>query len=568
MAKQQPDGPDHDPRAEFLDAIAGQNILGDLRLHKLRETGARLLARTLRQPAAFAQESVKLYFDLWSILLAQESEQPEMAPDKRFADPAWADATLYRKWRRSYHAWAEALQNYADKAGLDPKEAGRARFLLSQISDAFAPTNFLFGNPAALKQAVATGGKSLVSGYINWLQDVSAGEPVPSQVDNRPFKVGQNLAATPGQVVLRTEMFELLQYAPQTAQVHARPVLMVPSIVNKYYAVDLAPGRSLMEHLVQNGMTVFAMVWRNPRPEHDEWGMDAYIEAMDAARRAVVDIGGAPDPHVIGICGAAPLLVTLAGWLAAKKQPNFASMALFVAPLDTASLAEAPVIGDFLDDRFTKAMERLPKPSDRITAREFTLLFAMLRPNDLIWNYWVNNYLMGNDPPAFDVLAWNADGAGMTARFNREFTAFTQDNPLVRAGAMKFRDTPIADLAQLPIDSYVIGARTDHICPWLTVYRTAQMLGPRAQFILGGSGHIQTLVCPPGNPKAFYFRNGSCAQPAQAWLEGAERVQGSWWPHYVDWYHARSGDMVPAPKAAGNKAHPPLGPAPGTYVLE
>lgn len=568
MAKQQPDGSDTDPRSEFLDAIAGQNILGDLRLHRLRETGARLLAKTLRQPAAAAQEGVKLYFDLWSILLAQESEQPDMPADKRFADPAWSDTTLYRKWRRSYHAWSEALKNYADKAGLDPKEAGRARFLLGQISDAFAPTNFLFGNPAALKQAVETGGKSLVSGYLNWLHDVSTGEPVPSQVDNRPFKVGQNLAATPGHVVLRTEMFELLQYSPQTEQVYQRPVMMVPSIVNKYYAFDLAPGRSLLEYLVQSGLTVFTMVWRNPRPEHDDWGMDAYIESMDEARRAVIDIGGVADPHVIGICGAAPLLVTLVGHLTARKQTNFGSMALFVAPLDMTSLGEAPVIGDFLDSGFTKVMERLPKPSDRVTAREFSLLFAMLRPNDLIWNYWVNNYLMGNDPPVFDVLAWNADGAGITARFNREFTAFTQDNPLVTPGAVKFRDQPIADVAKLGIDSYVIGARTDHICPWLSVYRSAQMLGERCRFVLGGSGHIQTLVCPPDNPKAFYFRNGSCDRSAEDWLNGAERVQGSWWPDYVSWYQTRSGDKVAAPKAAGNKKYPPLGPAPGTYVLE
>ena len=549
-------------------SVDGRNMLGDLRLRDLRGAALKLWRQSWRHPKAFMEESARFSAQLAEIMLREGGNKELAAEDPRFNDPAWRHSGVYNRLLQAYFAWSRSLQDYAGRIDLDPKEAGRAKFLLSQVSEALAPTNFLLGNPAALKRALDSGGKSLVDGYLNWLSDVTARRPVPSQVDTRPFKVGENLATTPGEVVLRAEMFELLQYAPQTDKVHERPIFVIPSIINKYYVFDLAPGRSFLEYLVQNGFTVFVMVHRNPGRQHDGWGMDAYMDAMDKAVRAVQDISGCQDPHVMAVCGAAPLATGLAGYYAARKERNIGTLALFVAPLDTRTMEDTPVLGDFMDPKLAKLGKRLPKKSDRISANEFTLLFAMLRPNDLIWNYWVNNYLMGEGPPAFDVLAWNADATGMTAQFNRDFTEFGERNPLATPGAMKFRDTPIADISSFDFDSFVIGARTDHICPWPSVYRSAQMLGKRCDFVLGGRGHIQTIVAPPGGKKDYYFINPDKSKGAKEWLEAAERVQDTWWPYGIDWYKKRSGKMVDAPKKAGNKNHPPLGKAPGTYVHE
>jgi polyhydroxyalkanoate synthase subunit PhaC len=547
--------------------VAGQNGLGDLRVSELLDTAAKLFERAVLQPSAVAKEAARLTQEFLKIIGGQSNCEPPPG-DKRFTDSAWRENMFYKNLLQGYMAWSQSLQNYADTAGLDTKETGRAKFLLSQISEALAPTNFLFGNPTALKAAIDSKGKTLLDGYQNFLADAAARKPVPSQVDARPFKVGENLAVTPGDVVMRHELFELLQYSPQTEQVRQRPILVIPSVINKYYAFDLAPGRSLVEYLVKSGFTLFIMVYRNPKPEHDHWGMEAYMDAIDAAIDAVEEINGVGDPHLIAICGAAPLAVSLAGYYAARGERKVGSMTLFVAPLDTSGMANTPGIGDFIDPKLNELTKQLPNKNDRISADEFLLLFAMLRPNDLIWNYWVNNYLMGKQPAPFDVLYWNADATSMTAQFNRDLRKFVEENPLIKPGAMKVKGTPIADISKFDFDSYVIGARTDHICPWPTVYRSAQMLGERSQFILGGSGHIQTIVCPPGSPKAFYYTNPDQSETPEKWLQGAERTQGSWWDHFVAWCGERSGPIVPAPSSPGSKRHPPLSKAPGAYVLE
>lgn len=562
-----------DSRQDFADGarplenVSGQNLLGDLRISELLKTAATVWERGLHQPTAFAKEQIDLIKKLGEI--ASGTSDLKVPPgDRRFTDPTWQTNQFYSGMLQGYLAWSQSLQNYADKLGLSPKETGRARFLLSQISEALAPTNFLLGNPVALKAAIESGGKSLLDGYQNFLTDAAARKPVPSQVDQRPFKVGKNLAVTRGDVVMRTEMFELLQYAPQTDQVRRRPILFVPSIINKYYVFDIAPERSLFEYLVKSGFTVFSMVFRNPGHEHDDWGMESYMDAMDAAISAVREITDIEDPHVMAACGAGPLMTSLAGYYAARGERRMGSLTLFVAPLDTATVSSAPGIGDFVDPKLNEITNRLGGQSSRISANEFSLLFAMLRPNDLIWNYWVNNYLLGKDPPAFDILYWNADATGMTGRFNSDFQAFVQRNPLTTPGVMTVKGTRIADISQLDFDCYVIAARTDHICPWPSVYRSAQMLGERCQFVLGGSGHIQTIVCPPTSSKAHYFLNPDKSKNADEWLKEAAKVDASWWDHFVAWCGERSGELVSPPASPGNTRYPSLGPAPGTYVFE
>lgn len=549
-----------------VESALGQNVMGDFLPSDLYATAGDLFLRAARQPMALAKATLGFWADVAKLATGSaEKRQPEQG-DRRFNDKAYAESTLYAGLLQGYLAWRSALKGFADEAELNDKE----RFLLDQLVEAGAPTNTLLGNPAALRTAVETKGGSLMRGAKNLAGDIAKRRPIPSQVDDNAFKVGENLAVSPGSVVLRTEMFELIQYRAQTEKVHERPVLIVPSIVNKFYIFDIAPGRSIIEYYVKNGHTVFMLAWRNPQKRHDRWGMSDYQDSIDAAIDATAAITGSKDVNLWAVCGAGPVAVSMAGYYAARKTRKINSLLLVVSPLDTKAMAQAPSLSAFAEPENETARNMVRKVSrnKRISANEFTLLFAMLRPNDLIWNYWVSNYLMGTTPAAFDVLYWNGDGTGMTAQFNHDFSEFVDGNPFVTDGAMKVRDTAIAPLSKLDIDSYVLGAANDHLCIWQSVYRSAQLLGERSQFVLGNSGHIQTIVSPAGNPKASFFTNENRPDVAEDWLKTAEKHPGSWWDHGVAWTSARAGKMVAAPKAEGNAGFPPLCPAPGTYVHE
>ncbi|MFM0289222.1 alpha/beta fold hydrolase [Paraburkholderia megapolitana] len=549
------------------DNVLGQNLLGDFLPSDLWVTASKLTGRAITQPFGLLRATMGFWGTLGQ-MVAGESRLAAEPGDRRFSDDAWEHSTLYASLLQTYLALRKSMTNYAQIADLDE----RARFLLNQIGDAVAPSNFLLGNPGALRRARQTWGLSVVKGAGNLLGDIRKRRPVPSQVDEGAFEVGGNLAVTPGSVVLRTEMFELIQYASQTPQVHHRPLLVVPSIVNKYYIFDLAPKRSILEYYVQQGFTVFVMVWRNPQRRHDRWGMPEYQDSIDTAIDTSRAITGSDDVNLWAVCGAGPVAVSMAGYYAATQQRKIHSLLLVVSPLDMTAMSGAPTIGALMD---TRAQE---KRSDgvvkktlrnrRISAKEFTVLFAMLRSNELIWNYWVSNYLMGETPSAFDVMYWNGDGTGMTAQFNHDFSEFVERNPFVTTGAMKVRNTPIAGLAELDIDSYVLGAKNDHLCIWQSVYRSAQLFGPRSQFVLGNSGHVQTIVCPPDNPKASFSTGDDLSGTAEEWLERSTRHAGSWWDHGVAWTRERAGPLVDAPLQQGNAGFPPLCAAPGTYVHE
>jgi polyhydroxyalkanoate synthase len=312
---------------------------------------------------------------------------------------------------------------------------------------------------------------------------------------------------------------------------------------------------------------VFCIAWRNPRPEHDHWGMAAYQDSIDAAVDAVREISGADSVNLWAVCGAGPVVAPLLGYYRAIGERKVNSLMLFVSPLDLEAISEAPMIGAFADKRSLATVKRLVRHK-RMSAKEFTLLFAMLRANDLIWNYWVNNYLLGDRPAAFDVMYWNADGTGMTAQYNQEFSGFVERNPLPRPGSTTVRGLPVPDLSTLDIDSYVLGAVNDHLCLWQGVYRSAQLLGDRSRYVLGNSGHIQTIVCPPGNPKASYYTNPELPPSPEEWLKAAKKNAGSWWDDFAAWTAERAGGWVPARNTLGSERHPPLWAAPGTYVLE
>jgi len=388
---------------------------------------------------------------------------------------------------------------------------------------------------------------------------------IPEMVDTSSFEVGRNLAVTPGAVVLRTEVLELIQYRPQTAQVREVPLLIVPPTINKYYAMDLAPGRSLVEYLVQNGQQTFVISWRNPDARDADWGMDTYVQAVLDALDAAQRVCGADQTALIGVCAGGIIASITAGHLAATgRLGQLAAFGLFVTVLDT---AHAGTLGAMADRSITTAAKAMSRRRGYLDGRDLAEVFAWLRPGDLIWNYWVNNYLLGQKPPAFDVLFWNADTTRMAARLHADFVDLAMDNKLVTPGSLTTLGTAI-DLSQVDTDAYLVAGIADHITPWQNCYRSTQLLGGTSRFILSTSGHIAALVNPPGNPKARYQVSKSTPADPEGWLKTAAAEHGTWWPDMLAWLGDRCGKDKPAPGELGGGGLRPLADAPGTYVFD
>jgi polyhydroxyalkanoate synthase len=495
--------------------------------------------------------------------LGQSDVEPKRG-DKRFADPAWRDNPFYRAWMQSYLAWGDALDRFVDKSGLDAKNAQRARFALSLVTDAFAPTNVWLGNPAALKKFVETGGVSAMHGFENMLDDIAHNRGMPAQVDRSAFEVGESLALTPGAVVFQNPVLELIQYSPLTQQVSERPLLLVPPQINKFYVLDLAPGRSLVEYLMRQGIQTFVLSWRNPTPAEREWGLETYLQSMLEAIDAVCEVTRSPDVNILGACSGGITTTLLLGHLAARADRLVNAATLLVTVLDTAAESQ---LGVFATRETIEAARQASRAKGVLEGQELAQVFAWLRPNDLVWNYWVSNYLLGDSPPAFDVLYWNNDTTNLPAGLHSDFLDLYLNNPLASHGKLELLGTPI-DLARVKLDAFVLAGMTDHITPWKACYSTTQLFGGQCEFILSSSGHIQSILNPPGNPKAKYFRAENTPADADRWLAGATEHTGSWWEHWRDWLRERSGALKPAPKAVGSKQHRPIAKAPGAYVTE
>ena len=479
--------------------------------------------------------------------------------DKRFADSTWRDNPFYRAWMQSYLAWSDALERFVDKSGLDAKNAQRARFALSLVTDAFAPTNVWLGNPAALKKFVETGGVSAIHGFENMLDDIAHNRGMPTQVDKSAFEVGKNLALTPGAVVFQNPVLELIQYTPTTDKVYERPLLLVPPQINKFYILDLAPGRSLVEYLVQQGIQTFVLSWRNPTPAERDWGLETYLRSMLEATDAMRDISGSPDLNIVGTCSGGITTALLLGHLAAGADRQVNAATLMVTVLDTAAESQ---LGLFATRETIEAARQASAAKGVLEGQELAQVFAWL-----VWNYWVNNYLLGESPPAFDILYWNNDTTNLPARLHSDFLDLYLNNPLARHGTLELLGTGI-DLSRVNLDAVVLAGMTDHITPWKACYATTRMLGGQCEFILTSSGHIQSILNPPGNPKAKYFRNQHLPADADQWLAGANEQTGTWWEHWRDWLRERSGQQRPAPKTLGSKRHRAGVEAPGSYVVE
>ncbi|MBC8735922.1 alpha/beta fold hydrolase [Paraburkholderia sp. UCT31] len=562
------DKPSRIDQTDDLSASAAEGMLGPnpfvgLRPRDFLATAQQIGTQALRQPALLMEQEATLVRELIAALYGSAEVTPPPG-DKRFADPAWRDNSFYRLTLQSYLAWRNAMTGFVERSALDPKSKERAQFVMSLVTDALSPTNTLLGNPAAVKKLVDSGGASFIGGAKNLVTDMLQNQGMPAQVDRSAFEVGKNLGTSPGAVVFRNEVLELIQYAPATAKVYSRPQLIVPPQINKFYVFDLSEGKSIVDHLVKSEFQVFAVSWRNPTAAQSHWDLDTYVSALIEAIAAVRDITGSDDVNLHGACSGAMTISALLGHLASRGEKTVNAATLMVAVLDSSADSQ---LGLFATPEAIAAAKQNSISKGVLAGEEMGRVFAWLRPNDLVWNYWVNNYLLGKAPPAFDILYWNNDATRLPARLHGQLLDIFAGNLFSKPGALTVLGTPI-DLAGVTCDKYVVAGMTDHITPWKGVYNTARTFGGDTRFVLSSSGHIQSLINPPGNPKAKFFLNPELPANAETWLAGAQAEKDSWWKNWADWLRERSGESRAAPTALGSERHPAGIKAPGTYVME
>jgi polyhydroxyalkanoate synthase subunit PhaC len=547
-----------------LDALLTEATYSPRQRFFAADATLRLGASLGRHPLAVGRRLANLGGELGRVTIGRAQVAPQRG-DRRFIDPVWNENPVFRRLMQGYLAIGETLDGLIRDAGLDLQTERRVRFPAENLYDALAPTNFPWSNPAAIRTAVETRGMSFVRGARHLASDMRTPPRLPAMVDTSKFELGKNLAATAGAVVQREDVFELIQYKPQTASVRSVPLLLVPPMINKYYVADISPGRSLIEYLVQQGQQVFAISWRNPEEQHGNWGIDTYAEAILAGLDTACAVSGSDQAHMLAFCGGGIVGACVAAHLAAKEeQDRLAGLTLGVCVLDN---EQAGVTSAFVNRDAARLALSASARRGFLDGRALAEMFAWLRPNDLIWSYVVNNYLLGQRPPAFDILFWNQDTVRLAAGLHRDFIQIALDNPLVEPRALELLGTPL-DLGEVTVDSYVVAGISDHITPWENCQRTTRMLGGDVRFVLSTSGHIAAIVNPPGNQKASYrVAEADEHADAQEWLRTTEKRAGTWWTDWDAWLAERSGPMRPAPKSLGGRKHKAAGRAPGTYVL-
>ena len=549
-----------------LDLLLTDAALGVMRRLRPDSSLLRLAAALARRPQLVGREATRLGSELGRIAAGRSAITPEMGTgrrDRRFSDPAWTGNPFLRRSVQAYLAAAQSAEALVAGAELGWRDDTRLRFLLANLIAAAAPSNNPLLSPAAWKALIDTGGGSAVRGLRAFATDLAAPPRVPSMVAAGAFAVGRDLAVTPGGVVYACEQFELIQYQPTTENVYHYPLLIVPPMINKYYIVDLAPGRSLVEFLVSQGHQVFVVSWRNPDARHRDWGLDTYGAAIVAALDAVRDISEAAKASVFALCSGGIAAAMVAAHLSvAGRLGELASLCLGVAVLDQ---QQAGTAGAVIDEATAAAATAVSSARGYLDGRALAEVFAWLRPDDLIWNYWVNNYLQGRPAPAFDILYWNADTTRLPAALHRHFIGLALTNALTMPGRATMLGSPV-DLSKVDVDAYVIAGEADHLCPWQSCYRTTQLLGGQVTFVLSTSGHIAAMVNPPGSPKAAFQTAPDHPADPREFLAAAQKVAGSWWPDYSSWLAGRSGGQKNSPGQLGRKGYPVRSAAPGTYV--
>ncbi len=547
-----------------FDLLLTAAATGPLRRFMPNSAWARLAGRLAAHPGTVARRTSSLAGQLGRIAIGNSDRAPSKR-DRRFADPAWTQNPLLRRAVQAYLAAGETAETLLADANLAWRDDERMRFVIDNLVQALAPSNNPVISPVAWKALIDTGGLSSIAGLTNLVKDLATPPRVPSLIEPDAFTLGKTVAATRGVVVLRTPVFELVQYAPQTPKVRTVPLLIVPPVINKFYVVDMSPGRSMVDYFVKHEQQVFVISWRNPDARHRAWNVDTYgqaiIEAMDALQR----ICGAEQSQLMATCSGGTLAaMTLAHLADTDRLDRVTGLTLAVTVLDN---ARAGLASAMADERTAAVALAASGRKGYLDGRSLAEVFAWLRPTDLIWNYWINNYLQGRKPAPFDVLFWNADTTRMAAALHRDLVNLGLSNALTEPGGVQMLGTDV-DLGQVNVDSYVIAGIADHICPWQACYRSTQLLGGDTKFVLSTSGHIASLVNPPGNPKATFQVNDENPPDPAEWLKTATTMPDSWWPDYVSWLGNRSGPMKKAPSELGGAGMQPMEPAPGTYVFD
>lgn len=542
-------------------AISAQHAVIGWRGRDLFSTLRGLALQGLKQPVHSARHALALGGQLGRVLLGDKPFKVN-PQDPRFTHPSWRESPFYSRGLQGYLACQKQLNSWIDDSNLSEDDRARARFVTTLLGDALAPSNTPF-NPQVVEELLNSGGGSLFKGMRHLLDDWVNNHGMPSQVSKHAFEVGRDLAATSGAVVLRNELLELIQYQPLSKKHCAKPLLIVPPQINKFYIFDLSSEKSFVQYALKNGLQTFVVSWRNPDQRHRDWGLSSYVEALEAAIDACRDITGSQDVNLLGACAGGLTIAALQGYLQAKQQLHkVASATYMVSLLDSQTDSPAML---FADEQTLQAAKRRSYQQGVLEGRDMARVFAWMRPNDLIWSYWINNYLLGKQPPAFDILYWNNDNTRLSAAFHSDLIDLFKHNPLAHPGGLEVCGTPV-DLNKVTVDSFSIAGINDHITPWAAVYRSTLLLGGNRRFILSNSGHIQSILNPPGNPKANYLENPQLVGDPHTWYAAAKHVQGSWWPVWLDWIHAHSGEQEDALMALGSQHYPAMQAAPGTYV--
>jgi poly[(R)-3-hydroxyalkanoate] polymerase subunit PhaC len=524
-----------------------------------------ILETSLQQPTAVFNATRQFAMDCTQILLGNSDLSPEPT-DKRFTDPAWQESAVYRRLGQAYVAWTKALDGWLDDSHLEGMNRERARYVLDAAKDILAPVNTLPGNPEAMRVARETGGRSILKGLKNFVDDVQHNHGYPACADRNAFKVGQDVAATEGAVVYRSELLELIQYQPATDEVVAAPLLYVFSQVNRFYLGDLTPDRSLFKKLLEAGVPVFAVSWRNPKPEHRNWNLDSYADGIIQSISIIREITGADKVNLMGLCAGGLAATAAAGALNARGDDWINSLSLFVNVLD--NRPEDSDFGLFVSERSVDAQKQMTRVNGLFEEKNVFEMFAMLRFEENIMGFLRSNYLKGEDPLKHPLLFWSIDYTRLPAGLHADFLDLSLENKLAKR-EMKVLGKRV-DLSKIDYPVYIMAGSTDHITPWKACYRSTQLFKKKnLQFVLTNQNHTQTISSRDDNKHLKYWVGSSYPQDPEAWLDTVEEHAGSWIVNWIEWLKDKSpAERVPAPQTFGNENFPEIDPAPGRYVLE
>ncbi len=509
------------------------------------------------------QRYMREQMDLWVRVMQPNEPGASQAQDKRFSGPEWNELPVFRYFRDSYLLTSKMMMESVEQAELDAASKQRMRFFMRQYLDAASPSNFLMTNPEALKVAMESGGESLQEGMKNLLADIEKGRI--SMTDESAFEVGRNIALSTGAVVYENALLQLIQYDPATPKVHELPLVMVPPCINKFYIMDLQPENSLVRYAVEQGHTVFMVSWRNVHQGQELVTWDEYISALIAALEESRKVAGSAKINALGFCIGGTLLASALAVLERQGKDFAESLTLLTTLLEFSEVGDIRV---YIDENFVEKREKQLEAGGLVPGQELAGAFSSLRANDLVWNYVVNNYLKGKQPPAFDLLYWNADATNLPGPMYAYYLRNTyQDNKLCKPDALTMLKTPVS-LKRIKLPAFVFSAREDHIVPWKGGYKSARTLGGKVKFVLGASGHIAGTINPASKNKRSFWSNEQLPAKGEQWLAGAKETPGSWWPEWSRWLKPFGGKMVPARKKLGGGRRKPIEPAPGRYVKE